>query len=323
MRILNSILSNDFLSYLSNNLQNVQKYQQQMSTGQLISEPSDDPLGTTKLLKINNELAQNTQYKSNISNAKNWLSTTDTDLGQMNSTLQRMNELLVSAGNAAYGSDEFNSIRSEINTNIGQLSQCINSSYDGKYVFGGTRNDYKPVGVKIDTNGNEKLDYVNKDGTTPLASGDAQLNQISSNLSVEISQGVDVNYNVTANSIIEFKNDSGTAKDLRTILNNITTDLGSPTGTTNLEGRDLSDIKDAINNISNLRTNVGAMENRMTSASNINESDNTNLTELLSATDDADYADVTMKYAQTQATYSASLYVSAKVLQSTLLDYLS
>ncbi|PJI09822.1 MULTISPECIES: flagellar hook-associated protein FlgL [Clostridium] len=339
MRITNSMLSDNFLMYLSNNLQNVQKYQQQMSTGEKISLPSDDPYGTTQVMQINEELSENAQYASNINDAKNWSSVTDTDLGQVQSVLQRINELLYSAGDAAYGSQQLTSIKNEINANIGQLAQCMNSNYDGRYIFGGTRATFKPVGTTTDSDGNTQLDYIMRDGTainrsSPSASETTQLNQINSRLSTEISAGVSVSYNIQASSVIQFNNTDGNSKDLRTILSNIVKDLSYPNSTGNhadgdttttgrsfLIGSDLSDIQDAINNVSKVRTEIGAVENRMTTAASVNDSENTNLTELLSSVNDADYAETTMKYSETQATYSASLYVSAKVLQETLLDY--
>jgi flagellar hook-associated protein 3 FlgL len=319
MRITNKMLSNNFLTDMQSNLQNMQTLQQQMSTGKLISKPSDDPLGTTKVMQLNSQIDQNGQYSKNISNATNWLNTTDTSLGQVNNVLQRINELLVSVGDPSYGTDEQQSIKDEINTNVGQLSQIINTSYDGNYIFGGSRGTDKPTGTQTDASGNTQIDYVNTDGTTPITN--QQIGMIKSNLSTEISQGVSVQYNVTAGQIMEFNNDSGTTKDLRTILSNITSDLDS-SNVTNLTGSDLSDITDAANNISKLRTQVGAIENRMSSAQSQNEAENTNLTTVLSKTDDVDVAQATMQYSSAQTVYLASLQVSAKILQPSLMDYL-
>lgn len=332
MRITNSMLCNNFLYDLNNNLSVMQKLQQQMSTGNKINVASDDPLGAAKLIELDTEIAQNKQYNTNISNTTDWLNVTDTTLGQASNVLQRINELLVSAGDAAYGPDEQKSIKSEINENISQLSQVINTNYDGKYIFGGTRATDKPTAVSTSatvtsgtttTGGNTQLDY-NVTGSSSDQTN--QINQIKSRLTVEIAQGVTMDYSISAGDIMEFKNDSGNTLNLKDILNTITSDLDSnkvsSADGTGLTGADLSNIKDAIANIAKLRTRVGSMENRMTSAKTQNESENTSLTEVLSNTNDVDMAEATIQYSTAQTVYLASLQTSAKIIQPTLLDYL-
>ncbi|KOF55890.1 MULTISPECIES: flagellar hook-associated protein FlgL [Clostridium] len=328
MRVTNSMLSNNFLYDLGNNLENMGVYQNQMGSGTLINKASDNPLGAARIMQINNEVIKNKQYNTNINNTNQWLSVTDTSLGQINSVLQRINELLVSTGDPAYGAEQQQAIKDEINSNINQVSQILNTTYDGKYIFGGNRGTDKPTLVTTDAKGNQQLSYANKDGVTKMPAGAAptsdetnQLGMIKAKLSVEISDGVSINYNFTASDVMEFKNDAGVSKDLRTILSNITTHLDSG-DVSSLIGSDLSDIKDAISNASGIRTEVGALENRMKSASSENESENTSLTQVLASTNDVDYAQITMQYAQAQTTYLASLQTSAKILQHTLIDYL-
>ncbi len=319
MRVTNEMLTSNFLYDLNNNLQNMQNIQQQMSTGNIINKASDDPLGASKVMQINTELAQNQQYKTNISGTTDWLNATNTSLDQVNSVLQRVQELLVSSSDAAYGSDELKSIKDEVNQNVSQLTQVLNTSYDGQYIFGGTGTSNKPVGTSTTAGGDTTLNYLNPDGTTAATAPTTQNNS----LNVEISEGVTTKYNITAKDVLQFNNNSGTAIDLRTTFQNIINDLNAnPPNTNGLMSTDLSNIKDAINNNSQLLTNVGAMQNRMQAAQTENQSENTNLTDVLSKTDDVDMAQATMTYSSAQTVYMASLQTSAKILQPTLLDYL-
>jgi flagellar hook-associated protein 3 FlgL len=313
------MLTSNFLYDLNNNLQNMQNIQQQMSTGNIINKASDDPLGASKVMQINTELAQNQQYKTNISGTTDWLNATNTSLDQVNSVLQRVQELLISSSDAAYGSDELKSIKDEVNQNVSQLTQVLNTSYDGQYIFGGTGTSNKPVGTSTTAGGDTTLNYLNSDGTTAATAPTTQ----NSSLNVEISEGVTTKYNITAKDVLQFNNNSGTAIDLRTTFQNIINDLNAnPPNTNGLMTTDLSNIKDAINNNSQLLTNVGAMQNRMQAAQTENQSENTNLTDVLSKTDDVDMAQATMTYSSAQTVYMASLQTSAKILQPTLLDYL-
>lgn len=60
----------------------------------------------------------------------------------------------------------------------------------------------------------------------------------------------------------------------------------------------------------------------MESALARNEDQNTNMTEVLTSTEDIDITEKAMEYATMQTVYTASLQTSAKVLQPSLLDYL-
>lgn len=150
MRVTNKMLSNNYLSDMNTNLQNLKTLQQQMSTGKNFSKPSDDPFNVARSMQMHSQINANTQYNKNITNVINWMDTTDTALGQLGNVFQSVREKLVSAGNAAYGSDERQKIKDEINQRVGQIGQILNTSFDGEYIFGGTRGSSKPVDSKQD-----------------------------------------------------------------------------------------------------------------------------------------------------------------------------
>lgn len=95
MRITNSMLTSNFISDMQNNLSKMQKLQQQMTTGKVVNTASDDPVVYARSMQINSEISANTQYKNNIKDSQNWLSTTDTALGQIGDNLSRIKELIV------------------------------------------------------------------------------------------------------------------------------------------------------------------------------------------------------------------------------------
>lgn len=343
MRVTNKMLSNSFLTDMSTNLQNMQKLQQQMTSGKEISKPSDDPAKVAKAMQLTSDINTNKQYNTNISNTSNWLDTTDTALGQGGDVLQKIRELLVSAGNAAYGSSERQSIKDELNQRVDELTQILNTNYDGKYVFGGTRSTTKPVATVTDTDNNNSINF-NIDTSDPKYISDSiELSKINKKMNLEISQGVTMEYNVTAGDVLQFKNEGGTDCDLGELLKAIVnhldgkpntststdpsinakyTDASTDDPTTSLTGKDLQDVTDAINNLLKVRAQVGAKQNRMESAKSKNEDETNNLTTILSKTEDIDITQKTMEYATMQTVYMASLQTSARVIQPSLLDYL-
>ncbi|MHC1682450.1 MAG: flagellar hook-associated protein FlgL [Clostridiaceae bacterium] len=340
MRITNGMLTTSFLSDMNRNLKNMTKIQEQLTSGKEVSKPSDDPVRVSRSMRLNSDILANNQYKTNIQNVNNYLDSTDTSLGQLSNVLTSMNEKLIAAGNAAYGSDERTAILNQINEQIGHFSQIMNTNFDGKYLFGGTRVTDKPATTMTDINGNTIIDYANIDGTaltggtfaapsatvTPPATTSPadEYSKVTKNLSLEISQGVVMDYNIGANKIFEFKDKNNNPQDLRQIFKDIVTHLKSGTSSDidALVGTDLTNLQAASNNLLKLRAEVGAKQNRMDDASAKNTEDNFNLTEILSKTEDIDVAEKTMQFATLQSVYTASLQTSARVIQPTILDYL-
>jgi flagellar hook-associated protein 3 FlgL len=327
MRVTNQMLSNNFLRDMRTNLNNMNTLQGQMTSGKQIRKPSDDPFKASRIMQMHSDIDANKQYNNNIKDSINWLDTTDTALGQVGNVVGRIEELLVSAGNGAYSSNERTAIKDEINQKIAEVSQILNTSFDGKYIFGGTRGTSKPMDVVMkDALGNPKNTELIYNINPQVNPGDPteaqQLLMIQDKRLVEVSQGVTMEYNVNASQVINYG--TGANENLMELFKNITTHLGStdPSDIKALTTTDLSGIKAAMTNVLKVRSEVGSKQNRMESAESRNIDENFNMTEILTRTEDIDITEKTMEYATMQTIYMASLQTSAKVLQPSLLDYL-
>ncbi|MDS1002906.1 flagellar hook-associated protein FlgL [Clostridium sporogenes] len=326
MRITNKMMSNSFLKDMNNNLQNLDKIRQQLTTGKNFSKPSDNPTGVIRSMQLYSGIEANKQYNKNISNVINWLDVTDTALDQMGTQLGNIRDKLLAAGNAGYAETERKSIKDEINEIIGTMSQILNTTFDGKYVFSGTRVTGKPTEVNKDANKNSSIDYINNNGSMPVDPNSDEYKQMKSKLKVEISEGVVIEYNVTATEILE-----GGSVDLRELLKNIVNHLDGKSddgkaidtdAIDKLVKQDLANIDKVNENLLKIRSEVGAKQNRMDSAKKMNTETNFNMTEILSNVEDIDIVEKNMEYAVLQSVYISSLQTSAKVLQPTLMDYL-
>ncbi|OPJ60874.1 flagellar hook-associated protein FlgL [Clostridium oryzae] len=226
MRITNKMLSNNFLNDMQVNLNNLQTLQQQMTSGKQIRKPSDDPFKAARIMQLYADIGANEQYNSNITSLKNWQETTDTALNDAGNVLQRINELMVAAGNAAYGSNEMKAIKDEVNQKVEEFSQIMNTNYSGRYVFGGSRVDTKPTTYTTDAQGNTQINYniLPVSGDQPISAAD-QKTQLQSRMSVEVSTGVTVDYNVPVTDIVSFNSDKGTARNIMDMFKTITANL--------------------------------------------------------------------------------------------------
>lgn len=324
MRMTNSMLVSNYMNNMQRNLGNMSTLQNQLATGKTIQRASDNPYIAVRTMQLNSEIAANKQYNSNIKDTTNWLDTTDTALGQANNIIARVKELTVKAGNGSFSGDELNAIKDEVVEKIKELGQVLNTSFDGNYIFGGTKSTSKPIAV--DDNGN--ISFLDKDGGPADATA---MTQLGSPLKTEISEGVTVQYNKTAVDILNYKDSEGTASSVITTLSDLVNSLNDAAGTDadaakealeKMSGKLTEDITAISNHISQLRSNVGAMQNRMESAKTTNEDQNYNMTSILSSTDDIDFAEKTMEYSVLQTVYIATLQTSSKILNNTLLDYM-
>lgn len=330
MRVTNRMLANNFLGDMRTNLTNLQKIQSQLSTGKEISKPSDDPFKVSRSMQLSSQINANKQYNNNIKDTSNWLDATDTALNQFTNNMQRVRELVVSAGNAAYGSDERQAIKDELNQRIEEMAQILNTNFDGKYLFGGTKVTSKPLGTKLDEDGHTVIFQSGKNGTelfegsTTESNVADQIKMLSGKMSVEISQGVTMDYNVTTTDIFNFTNERGESVNLGAVLSNMmkNLDTNTPEAQKELTSTNLQGITDSISNLLKIRAEVGAKQNRMDSAQEKNETENYNMTQVLSKTEDIDVTEKVMEYSVMQTVYMASLQTSAKVIQPSLLDYL-
>src|SRR5699024_218544 len=101
MRITNKTLTNNYLRNLNRNLQQVQKYHNQLSSGKEISKPSDDPMLVSKIMSLRDNIQGNEQYNKNINDSIGWVETQDTALNDVSGTLNRMRDLMIYGANGS------------------------------------------------------------------------------------------------------------------------------------------------------------------------------------------------------------------------------
>lgn len=150
MRVTNGMMVNNLMRNLNKNLGRMEKTQQQLSSGKKFVNPSDDPIGVSRSLRLNTEIATMDQYKRNADDVKSWLSTTEMAVGNVSDILKRAKELTVQAATETNSIDERNAIKEEIKELKNQLVQIGNTTYAGSYLFSGFKTD-KPLFAKDGT----------------------------------------------------------------------------------------------------------------------------------------------------------------------------
>lgn len=143
MRVTNSMLISDMLWNANQNLNRMSDYQNQLSSGKAIQKPSDDPVGTTRVLKYKSDIRAAEQYSDNISSATGWLEVTESSITTVKEILQRVRELAVGAANGTNTTEDTQKTASEVSALVDELIVLGNSTNAGKYIFSGMQTDEK------------------------------------------------------------------------------------------------------------------------------------------------------------------------------------
>lgn len=124
----------------------INKTQEQISTGREVLTPADDPVAATKIMQLNQVIAQGSQFQNNIDLAQNKLSQEEVAIESITNVLQRVRELAVQSGNTAVLTPaENNNIATELETRVDELLNLMNSqTANGEYIFAGHKGQDKP-----------------------------------------------------------------------------------------------------------------------------------------------------------------------------------
>lgn len=307
MRISNNITYSDFLQNLSSNSSKVQKSMDQLSSFKEISKSSDNPLLASKIMDLNNSVAQNSMYSTTISDALSWSQVQDSALSSVSNSLSRIRTLVQSSATATSGTDEVAANKDEIQQSISELVDTLNTNFDGRYIFGGENTTTVPFEVQKNSAGD--ITGLKYNGT-------------SQNLSREISNGVSVDLLANGNTLMNETGTSTQPQNLGAYFNSLITALNSNDKTA-LSGNLLQGIDNYSENFVTVRSQVGALENRLTAAQSRNTTEKTNLTEELSNKQDVDVAQKYMEYQNQMTAYQATLAMGTKIMQTSVLNYMS
>lgn len=117
--------------------------QEQISSGQGILSPSDDPVGSARVLQLDQEISLVSQYQRNITLVEARLEQEEGILVGVTNSIQRIRELAVQAGNGdLYSDSDRIAIAHEVTARVEELFDLTNSKDgNGEYLFSGFAGD--------------------------------------------------------------------------------------------------------------------------------------------------------------------------------------
>jgi flagellar hook-associated protein 3 FlgL len=291
MRVTESMIYNTTNSSLSADLAALSAITEKVSSSKQLNRPSDNPADVRSAVGLRDTLAQLNQYVRNIDSASSRVSAQDTALASAGELIQRANELAIEGANGTLDASQRQAIVAEVAQLTEAMAQDASAKVGDEYIFSGFRVDRAPYQV---TGPGQVGAYQGDHGVVIARVGSASTMQV----------------NMAGDAVFQAALDALTK--LQADING-----GQP-----VQQSTIGQIQAALSALTQARATVGARANRLDDAKTSQQALITSNQALLSQLEDTDMPSAITELTKRQTSYQATLAVTAKVMQTNLLDYL-
>ena len=270
----------------------------QLSSQKRINKISDDPIGTTKVLRYRDRISNMEQYRKNIDYAKGFMERSEAALQGINDNLIRAKELAVAMSNDTYGPTSREATAREIREIMDEIVSLGNMSFNGRFVFGGFRSRTPPL--------NGEGDFLGDDGVihVPISQGNFR----------PVSLQARYLFEATPNEAQE--GHFSMMKSLEVLYE------GLGANDKHQMHRALDELDHQLEKSTSYQASLGSMWNAINSTSERLEKEQVLSRERLSKVEDADVFEATSEFKRTETVLQSTLLASTKLLQPSLLNFL-
>lgn len=297
MRVSSNLVPN-ILASLQQSQMALNEALQEVSTGKRVSAPSDDPAASADMVQNTIDSGNIDQYTQNVSTVQSMVQTADSTLSSVVSSLTQAVSLATQGANGTASASNRQAIAQQVQGILESVVSLANISYSGSYLFGGTASTTAPF--VADSSSPSGFSYVGNAGTNSVSIGDS--------LSVKV--------NLPGDQIF-----SGSSVDVLGSLSSLVTAL--QTGTASDIAAAGTKLSSAINYVGQQRVFYANVETQLNSQQTYLQKETVTLSSKATSLVGIDMAKAATDLAQAQTANSAALAAAAKVLPTTLLNYLS
>ncbi len=304
VRTTQRLLIDRVLNNLNLQQRRILALQEQLATGQIVNRPSDDTLATRRAVSARTEVTKNEQYITNISNLGPGLRETETSLTTLVDVVQRARELTLQGANGTNEQLQLDQLAIEVDQLLESTLVESNHSSNGRYIFGGTVTKTEPFTPTRDANGGiTTVGYIGNDQTFKL----------------EVQDGIRVDANEPGSRV--FTASGVSSADVFQTLIDIRDDMRA--GDTGALQTRLGELTSAQDQLLISLARVGSIQNRVEQVDSNLQDINLQLLDVVSDNIDADYAETIVELNAQSNALEASLNAGARVIQPSLLNFLS
>jgi len=294
MRV-NPYFVNDVISSLAQTQQQQQTALQQLSTGQRINQPSDDPAGAAVLTQVLDQTSAADSYLQSMGSLNGQLATADSTLSSVVTVMQRAISLGVEGATGTMSDANRASLAEEVRGIQDQLVSLANTSYQGRYIFAGTSLNVPYVEDKTSPSG---VQYSGNHGV---------------NL-VTVGKGYQIQANVPGSQVF-----SGGGADVFQAVNDLLTSLTNGTGVDTA----VTSLRAAYDHVTEQRVFYGNALNQISGQKTYLNSEKLQLAQQQNTVAGADMNKVASDLVNSENARNATLAAVGRVSQRNLFDYLS
>jgi flagellar hook-associated protein 3 FlgL len=291
MRVTQGMIYDATNRGLATTMAAVQSASEKVSSTKALNRPSDNPADVRSAIQLRDALSELNQFQRNIDGATTKVDAMDGALADAGDLIQRANELSIAGGDGTLSAANRQAMAQEVSQIIESLAQDAGAKVGDAYLFSGFQVNKPPY-------------VVTGPGTVGAYQGDhgVALARIGPGATVQTSVAGDSAFQAAFDALTQLKGDldAGTVVQAGTI----------------------SKIQIALDGILTTRAQVGARADRLEQAKASQGSLVTSNQGLLSQLEDVDMASAITELSRRQTTYQATLAVTAKVMQTSLIDYL-
>lgn len=305
MRITAGMTADNAIYNLKQQRSALDSLQEQVSSGMVVNKPSDDPLTTRQLLDLQNQIDAGDQYSSNITKGSLLLNVTSTALSSMADIMKQVKQTASTMSNGSNDPTSKASVVGNLNQLKQQLIDLGNTQTGNQYVFAGFKSGQ------------------------PFAS-DGTFSGTDDSLNVSISPSSQVATNVSGGALLRGGTPPAAVGSGATAGQGPIDILGGIDALiTAISSNDTAGVADGIKNmqagadqVNAAISDVAGRQVRLTNVQTMIANNQNTLKGIYSDKQNVDYAKVGVELSQQTTALNAALSTTAKLSQTSLLDYL-
>lgn len=287
MRVDPNYISN-LASALNQSQADTQQLTTQLASGVRVNSLSQDPIAAGQNVLLLNQIQRDDSFTQSSSVVTGRLQVADSALSSVISQLTQAISLATSANNGTMNSSDVKSISSQISGILNEVTTLANTSYQGQYIFAGSKTSAAP--------------FTTSAGTTTY-SGDTDVNYL------EMPNGQKIQLNVPGSQIFK----GGGSSDVFATLNNLVADYSTGTVNAAQAATDTQALTTALNYVSQQRVTIDSSINQLTSASQAVTNEATQLTAAQTNLMQADVAQLSTRLSLSETQQTALESVIAQL----------
>ena len=329
MRVTNSMLVNSFMNNLNTNMTKLSSLQNSMTSGKKFAHISDDPVALIYSQQAKYKLSRLADYTRNVDMSKSWVTQSEAGTLEMNKILISAYESCIDAATDIKNNVDFTNIAQYIGQLRDHVLGVLNTTIGDKFVYGGyNTTGYSESGKTTPPFTVNNLGNLCYNGVDLTATDTPTLNLIdqlrADTLTFDVAFGTAMPVTINGIDFAFYGTDPNTGENLN--IYNLLSDMYNTLTTPGVRAEDInvyiSDLQQAQNHSLALSAELGGRANRLEILESRYAQDELNYTQMLSDAEDADLAEIIMRFSMAEAVYNASLSAGARIIQPTLMDFL-